>query len=344
MKRLLAAFLIIGLTAASGRGAEAKKPPENEPGKAFNTRLEPKLTSAELAYILSEGSGGVYRLSDDGGSIANFTPETEYGPVLKFEDVATLIQAHAEKAAAMAKARLAEAKRTGRPAVFSDFETKTAQDIRRNRRMFLGLEDAAVLDEAFGYRYGRIPAAAPTSDFDQGPAAPGAVIPAVSARPPPQGPAEREAKVLTDRVLANVSVTGTPAEQAAIKAMMGKVLETESGRRFARDFLSDAKPGEAVIEFEDIPNSKVVDWNGKKIFTGSGGHAHIAETPLRIHLNRNFLAVDDGSRRGASTLAHEFLGHSRHALKARRAKVDSALRIWDQDEPNAGAVGWKAVD
>lgn len=347
MKRLLAALLIIGL-ASAGHAADGKKPPENEPGKAFNTRLEPKLTSAELAYILSEGSGGVYRLSDDGGSIANFTPKSEYGPVLKFEEVATLIQAHAEKAAAMAKARLAEAKRTGRAPAFTDFEKKMAQDVRRGRHMFLSPEDVAVLDEAFGYRYGRIPAAAPTSDFEQVPAAPGAVIPTVAARPPPNGlapaaPATREqteAKILYERVFANVGVTGTPAEQAAIKAMMGKVLETESGRRFAWDFLSDAKPGEAVIEFEDIPNSKVVDWNGKKIFTGSGGHAHTSENPLRIHLNRNFLAIDDGTRRGASTLAHEFLGHSRHALAARRAKVDSALHVWDQDEPNAGAVGW----
>lgn len=336
MKRLLAAFLIIGLASAAGRAGEAKKPPENEPGKAFNTRLEPKLTSAELAYILSEGSGGVYRLSDDGGSIANFTPESEYGPVLKFEDVATLIQAHAEKAAAMAKARLAEAKRTGRAPAFSDFEKKMAQDVRRGRHMFLSPDDVAVLDEAFGYRYGRIPAAAPTLDFEQVPAAPGPVVPALAPRPPPT----QEQEILYERIFANVGMTGTPAEQAAIKAMMGKVLETESGRRFAWDFLSDAKPGEAVIEFEDIPNSKVVDWNGKKIFTGSGGHAHTSENPLRIHLNRNFLAIDDGTRRGASTLAHEFLGHSRHALAARRAKVDSALHVWDQDEPNAGAVGW----
>jgi hypothetical protein len=351
MKRLLTAFLIIGLAAVAGFAAEAKKPPENEPGKAFNTRLEPRLTSEELAYILSEDSGGVYRLSDDGGSIANFTPETEYGPVLKFEDVATLIQAHAEKAAAMAKDRLAEAKRTGRPPAFSDFERKTAQNVRRTRHMFLSPEEVAVLDEAFGYRFGKVPAAAPAPDFDRSPAAPGAALPpVVAARPPPAGallagpspPAGREARVLYDRLLANVSFAGAPAEQASLKTMLGKTLETDSGRRFARDFLDGAKPGETVVEFEDIPNSKVVDWNGKKIFTGSGGHAHTSETPLRVHLNRNFLAIDDGTRQGASTLAHEFLGHSRQALKARRAGVAPALQVWDQDEPNAGAVGWTA--
>ncbi|TBR17093.1 hypothetical protein EPO15_17705 [bacterium] len=348
MKRLLAALFIIVLASAAGRAADPKKPPENEPGKAFNTRLEPKLSSAELAYILSEDSGGVYRLSEDGGSIANFSPESDYGPVLKFEDVATLIQAHAEKAAKMAKERLAEAKRTGRPPAFSDFEKRMAQDVRRTRHMFLSPEEMAALDEAFGYRYGKVPAAAPSLDFDVAPAAPGAVLPPVAARPPPQAaraaaaPADPAARALYEKLAANVTFAGTPREQATLRAMLGKVVETESGRRFAADFLKDSKAGETVLEFEDIPNSKVIDWNGKKIFTGSGGHAHTSDTPIRVHLNRNFLAIDDGTRDGASTLAHEFLGHSRQALKARRAGVAGAMRVWDQDEPNAGAVGWTA--
>lgn len=351
MKKIGAALLVLALACGAGWAEDAKKPPENEPGKAFDTRLEPKLSKDELTYILSEDSGGVYRLSDDGGSIANFTPDSEFGPVLKFEDVATLIQAHAEKAAAMARERLAEAKRTGRQPSFSEAERRFAQDVRRNRHMFLSPEDMAVLDEAFGYRYGRVPAAAaPAPDFDRAPAAPGSAAVPVPARGAPGRapaaapalPADPEARKLYERVVANVSFSGTPNEQAALRAMMAKVLETDSGRRFAADFLKDAKPGEAVIEFEDIPKSKVIDWNGKKIFTGSGGHAHTSDTPIRVHLNRNYLSIDDGTRDGASTLAHEFLGHSRQALKARRAGVDGALHLWDQDEPNAGAVGWTA--
>ncbi|MBI5597868.1 MAG: hypothetical protein HY928_17420 [Elusimicrobia bacterium] len=350
MKRFAWALLLVSLASGAGRCEEAKKPPQNEPGKAFNTRLEPKLTKDELAYIMSEASGGVYRLSDDGGSIANFTPDSEYGPVLKFEDVATLIQAHAEKAAALARERLAEAKRTGRPPVFSEAEKRLAQDVRRNRHMFLSAEEMAVLDEAFGYRYGRIPAAAPSADFDRAPGAPGATLPPAAVRAAPgraerasdPAPSDPEARKLYEKVVENVSFSGTPEEQAALKAMLGKVLETDSGRRFAADFLNGSNPGEALIEFEDIPKSKVIDWNGKKIFTGSGGHAHTSDTPIRIHLNRNYLAIDDGTRDGASTLAHEFLGHSRQALKARRAGVDGALHLWDQDEPNAGAVGWTA--
>jgi hypothetical protein len=134
----------------------------------------------------------------------------------------------------------------------------------------------------------------------------------------------------------NINARGTPAEGAALNAILARMMDSPTARALAEKFIQeDAK---AVISFEEIPGTTVFEINGKKDFWTSGGHAHTSKVPPEVHLNKAYMQAK--TENAPETMAHELFGHTLESKRAERFGVTDAVNYHQNDEANAGLIGW----
>jgi len=129
---------------------------------------------------------------------------------------------------------------------------------------------------------------------------------------------------------------GVPKEGATLNSMLARMMDSATAREKASQFIQeDAK---AVISFEEIPNTVILEVNGRKDFWTSGGHAHTDENPQKVHLNAAYMEARTESAQ--ETLAHELFGHTLEQKRAARYGVAEVNEYSQDEEANAGLVGW----
>jgi len=129
---------------------------------------------------------------------------------------------------------------------------------------------------------------------------------------------------------------GVPAEGERLNALLSRVLDTPTGRQLAVEFLQEG--ARAEISFDVIPDTQVLEINGKKTFWTSGGHAHTSTNPPQVHLNEAYLQAKQED--APVTLAHELFGHTLERKRAERYGVQDSYIFHQNEEANAGLVGW----
>ncbi|MDD2805730.1 MAG: hypothetical protein PHV33_09255 [Elusimicrobiales bacterium] len=129
---------------------------------------------------------------------------------------------------------------------------------------------------------------------------------------------------------------GVPAEGERLNALLSRVLDTPTGRQLAVEFLQEG--ARAEISFDIIPDTQVLEINGKKTFWTSGGHAHTTMKPPQVHLNEAYLQAKPED--APITLAHELFGHTLERKRAERYGVQDSYIFHQNEEANAGLVGW----
>jgi len=129
---------------------------------------------------------------------------------------------------------------------------------------------------------------------------------------------------------------GVPAEGARLNALLARMMDSPTGRELAAKFIKeDAK---AVLAFEEIPNTRVFTIDGRKEFWTSGGHAETHKVPPEVHLNQAYMEAK--AEDAPETLAHELFGHVLETKRAERFGVSNTLSYYQNDEANAGLIGW----
>ena len=133
---------------------------------------------------------------------------------------------------------------------------------------------------------------------------------------------------------------GDPKQSKILREAIAGMLESPLARKLAEEFIAQDVPVE--VSFEPVENSEVIERNGKKIITGSGGNMHTESTPPHAVLNRDYLQSDASYRvrELPETLGHELLGHGLESIKAKKAGVDRTYNFYEDNETNAGLVGW----
>ncbi|MFA7009439.1 MAG: hypothetical protein WC204_11330 [Elusimicrobiales bacterium] len=128
---------------------------------------------------------------------------------------------------------------------------------------------------------------------------------------------------------------GNPAEKAALEAMILRMMDSPTAREAAAQFINAGVTAE--ISFEDFPGSAIATVDGRKTFFGTLGHTMSGKDPPEVLLNKLFMQYDRD--KGASTLAHEMLGHVLGRKKAGGAMYGSYLYSMLNEE-NASIIGW----
>lgn len=156
---------------------------------------------------------------------------------------------------------------------------------------------------------------------------------AASENPAPE---DRAALLAALKERINIDDHGVPAERAALDSLLARLMESKTARELSVQFIQeDAK---IDLSFEEIPNTRIFTVDGVKVFRTSGGHTHTTAVPPQVHLNKAYLEARQ--KDAPETLAHEMLGHALERKKAERFGVQDVY-LYDQDEEaNAGLVGW----
>lgn len=141
-------------------------------------------------------------------------------------------------------------------------------------------------------------------------------------------------KELKDRV--TIGEDETPAERAALNAILSRMIDSPSARELAEQFV--AEDARATLAFEEIPGTEIYTINGQKTFWTSGGHAHTSYDVPEVNLNSAYMAAQ--KKYAPGTLAHELLGHSLAKYRASRAGAAAAQDYSRTEEANAGLIGW----
>ena len=127
-----------------------------------------------------------------------------------------------------------------------------------------------------------------------------------------------------------------PGEARELERILSRVLDSPTGRQLAVEFLQEG--ARAEIAFDIIPDTKVLELNGKKTFWTSGGHTHTASVPPQVHLNEAYRQARQED--APATLAHELFGHTLERKRAERYGVQDTYLFNQNEEANAGLVGW----
>ncbi len=153
-----------------------------------------------------------------------------------------------------------------------------------------------------------------------------------------QAPSPQDKAVLLAELKTRVTINdrGSPREGAALNAMLARLMDSPTARAKAAQFIKE--DARAVISFEEIPNTVISEVNGRKDFATSGGHSHTKENPPEVHLNSAYLEARTESVH--KTLAHELFGHTLEEARAARSGVADVNDYSQEDEANAGLVGW----
>ena len=152
--------------------------------------------------------------------------------------------------------------------------------------------------------------------------------------------AQDKAQLLTEfKKHVTINDRGVPAEGAALNAILTRLMDSPTARELAGQFIKeDAK---AVISFEELPDTRIIEANGKKEFYNTGGHLHQNTNPIiKVDLNSAYLIVQRHWGSPEQTLAHELLGHALEKARAKRYGVADVNYYNLNDEANAGLVGW----
>lgn len=129
---------------------------------------------------------------------------------------------------------------------------------------------------------------------------------------------------------------GVPAEGERLNAILSRVLDSSTGRQLAVEFLQEG--ARAEIAFDIVPDTQVLEINGKKTFWTSGGHAHTTMKPPQVHLNEAYMQARQ--EEAPVTMAHELFGHTLERKRAERYGVEDSYIFHQNEEANAGLVGW----
>lgn len=159
--------------------------------------------------------------------------------------------------------------------------------------------------------------------------------------PPATGTAALPPARLQALFLNQLVFTGTPKEKAAMSEAVENVLKTKTGRELVAQYVDEK--GSAEIVMGNIPGSKIVVRDGRKVPSGSGGNTAVDRDPPLITLNRDYMDADTDYRRVsmAGTLAHELLGHAFATQRSRKAKLAPSVNYYYRgDEIGAELVGW----
>ena len=149
--------------------------------------------------------------------------------------------------------------------------------------------------------------------------------------------AEGKARLLAAlKTRLTINDRGVPAEGERLNAILSRVLDSPTGRQLAVEFLQEG--ARAEIAFDIIPDTQVLEINGKKTFWTSGGHAHTTMKPPQVHLNEAYLQAKQED--APVTLAHELFGHTLERKRAERYGVEDSYIFHQNEEANAGLVGW----
>ncbi|OIO03597.1 MAG: hypothetical protein COX65_06955 [Elusimicrobia bacterium CG_4_10_14_0_2_um_filter_56_8] len=158
------------------------------------------------------------------------------------------------------------------------------------------------------------------------------------ARAASENPAPEDRAALLAELKKHITIDdhGNPAERAELNSMLAKLMESKTARELSVEFIrEDAK---IDLSFEEIPSTIIYTIDGKKTFGTSGGHTHTTENPPSVHMNKAYM---EARKRGApETLAHEMLGHALERKKAEKAGVEDMYLYDENEEANAGLIGW----
>lgn len=152
------------------------------------------------------------------------------------------------------------------------------------------------------------------------------------------GVSEQEKAALLAELKTKVTIDdrGVPAEGAALDAMLARLMDSPTGRELAGKFIKE--DARAVISFEMIPNTRILDIDGRKEFWTSGGHTATRKVPPEVRLNQAYLEAQEEDAPG--TLAHELFGHALERKRAERFGVAASYLYNQNEEANAGLIGW----
>lgn len=148
-------------------------------------------------------------------------------------------------------------------------------------------------------------------------------------------PQEDKAKLLAD-LKERVDIQGTPEEKRALEGFLTRMLDSRTARQLAAQFINE--DARIKLSFEDIPGTEIVVVDGRKQFYTSGGHAHTKNNPPEVNLNKAYLQANTEEAPG--TLAHEMLGHALERKRAERYGVEDIYLADEDEEANAGLIGW----
>jgi len=156
---------------------------------------------------------------------------------------------------------------------------------------------------------------------------------AASENPAPE---DRAALLAELKKHINIDDHGVPAEKAAMDSLLARLMDSKTARELSVQFIKeDAK---VDLSFEEIPNTKIFTVDGVKVFRTSGGHTHTGTVPPQVHLNKAYLEARKED--APDTLAHEMFGHALERKKAERFGVQDVYSYDQDEEANAGLIGW----
>jgi hypothetical protein len=147
---------------------------------------------------------------------------------------------------------------------------------------------------------------------------------------------------LLERLLQHVRIddAGMPERREALTKALSRMLETPTARALAKRFIADAVP--AVVRFEPVEGSRIVEANGRKTFYAPRGFTEWKGDHVEVRMNPDYLGADEEFRQQdlPATLAHELLGHGLWYARAVRENALQAFHHHDLNETNARLVGW----
>lgn len=158
------------------------------------------------------------------------------------------------------------------------------------------------------------------------------------ARAASENPAPEDRAALLAELRKNINIDdhGVPAEKAALESLLARLMDSKTARELSVQFINEG--ARVDLSFEEIPNTRIFTVDGVKVFRTSGGHTHTATVPPQVHLNRAYLEARKED--APETLAHEMFGHALERKKAERFGVQDVYLDDQDEEANAGLIGW----
>ncbi len=133
---------------------------------------------------------------------------------------------------------------------------------------------------------------------------------------------------------------GNVAERAALQVMLRRMLFSPTARQYAEQFLAEGHT--AKILFTEVPDSRVIEADGRRIFYAPRAFTYWQSGRAEVHINRDYLDSDPDYLRedGPATLAHELLGHGLWYNRTHKESLHIPFHMGEDNETNAKLVGW----
>ncbi len=321
----------------------APRPANDDPKAPYDLRAPRALSEEELPFLLGLEEGRRYR--QQGPFIVDLEAHGD-GHLLTGTRIGELLREHSRRTATALELRYSAAIRSETPVILTDADRGAARHLADNRYPLLEPAQRDFLQKLLGGRAMEMPSMC-VAGFGckvEAPAArmPAGAGPAGAPRGPPPAAALPAPDPLYDSLLRRVKFDsrGRDAEKKLYEATVRRMLESPTARDLAQKLINEG--GKFRVSFETFDNTVILEDDGKKHFSGTGGRMRREGDTLAIELNSAYLDMDPNWTKDRVTvsLSHELLGHALQDVRADQLGVKEAYHYYRDNETNAGLVGW----